>query len=70
MNDKIIDLNQHKDKKHAEEKVWAHDEVMCLCGYRWIAVYCAERTWLKKFECPNCEEVGKVFKTGQDLNND
>lgn len=63
---KIRDLNQYKDDKHAKEKVWATDEVMCLCGKRWFAVY-DYRTPLHKFECPSCEEQGKVFRTGQDL---
>lgn len=67
--DKITDLNQFREDKEANEKAWLHDEVMCLCGYRWIAVYHKERTWLKKFECPKCLEIGKVFKTGQDLMN-
>jgi hypothetical protein len=66
MNDKIIDLNQHKDKKHAEEKVWVNDEMLCLCGYRYIACY-DYRTPLKKLECAKCRETGKIFRTGQDL---
>ncbi len=67
--DKITDLNQFREDKAANEKAWVCDEVMCLCGHRWIALYHKEKTWLKKFECPKCLEVGKVFKTGQDLTN-
>lgn len=61
----VINLEKFKDEKHIQEKVWATDEVMCLCNYRWWAVY-DHRTPLNKFECPNCYTQGKVFKTGQD----
>jgi hypothetical protein len=64
--DNIVELNQYREDKAEKEEAWLYDEVMCLCGYRWIAVH-NERTWLKKFECPKCLEVGKVFKTGQNL---
>lgn len=50
------------------EEAMPHEvaEVLCLCGHRWIAVF-PEKTLLKDLECPNCHKTGRVFKTGQNM---
>jgi hypothetical protein len=65
---KITDINEYREDKLAEKKEWLNNEVMCLCGYRYVAVY-HYQTPLKQFKCAKCSETGKIFKTGQDLNN-
>jgi len=70
---KIVNLGEYKDEKEAAEKAWQSiekacwqsDELMCLCGYRYIAIY----EWgilLKDLECKACGKIGQIFKTGQD----
>lgn len=45
-------------------------EAMCWkCGKRWIAV-APVGTLLKALECPNCNEQGYAFATGQELAED
>lgn len=44
-------------------------ELICLkCLNRWIGVY-PEEVLLKELQCPKCEEIGYVIKTGQTLSD-
>ena len=66
---KLVDLGKYRaaiaQRSVVSNEIWTFDEVMCLCGERWIAVY-EVNTPLKDLECKSCGD-GKVFKTGQDL---
>lgn len=42
-------------------------EVICLkCLYRWIDVR-PQGTLLKQIECPQCNEIGFVIATGEEV---
>lgn len=44
-------------------------ELMCIkCGYRYIGVY-PESTPLKSMQCPSCDTVGWMIKTGQTIDS-
>ena len=54
------------------EKNLPHEisEVICLkCLHRWIGVY-PQSTLLKQLQCPQCEEIGYVIKTGQTIESE
>ncbi|WP_158285472.1 hypothetical protein [Azospirillum sp. TSA6c] len=53
----VIDMEAHQPHETAE--------LMCVdCRRRWQGVWPAA-TLLKELECPYCETVGNVIKTGQ-----
>lgn len=54
-----INFDDYKPHEYAE--------LICLkCFKRWIGIY-QETTLLKDLECPQCEKIGFVIKTGQTL---
>ena len=62
----MISIEEYLEKKSANEP---HEvaEVICLkCLHRWIGVW-NEKTLLKQLQCPSCNDVGYVIKTGQSI---
>ena len=60
--DNISDINQNQPHKVSE--------VICVkCGYRFISVR-PQDTKLKELECGNCNEIGYIVETGEELEDE
>ena len=58
----VKDFNEYKSE-HTPHVV--HEAICIYCCHRWILVR-PEYSLLKDMECPMCNKVGYVIKTGQE----